>query len=114
MMPSSMREQRAYGKHDLYIEDDIVISVPHGEITLAELHKSTDILAEVIARHGHCLMLADNKEVSGIEASARRYSAQWAVGKPVVGIALYNALEARHADDGVILAERLESVQVDS
>ena len=91
MMPSSMREQRDYGKHDLYIEDDIVISVPHGELTLAELHIYTDILAEVIARHGHCLMLADNKEVSGIEACARRYSAQWSVGKPVVGIALYNA-----------------------
>lgn len=86
-----MREHRPYGKHELYIEDDIIISVPHGELNLSELRIYTDIVSEVIARHGHCLMLADNKDASGIEASARRYSAQWSIGKPVIGIALYNA-----------------------
>ena len=46
---------------------------------------------ELIAKYGYCLYLADIKESTGIEASARRYSAQWSIGKPVLGIAMFNA-----------------------
>lgn len=86
-----MREKRTYGKHDLYIEDDILYSVPHGELTLTEMHIYTEFAAEVIARHGYCMLLADNGDVTGIDAAARRYCAQWSIGKPVIGIAMFNA-----------------------
>lgn len=85
-----MPDKRAYGKHSVYLEVDIIHSVPQGEITLPEVQIFTAIAAEVIAKHGYCLYLADIKN-AGIEASARRYSAQWSVGKPVIGIALFNA-----------------------
>ena len=86
-----MHEKRAYGKHSVYIEGDTVYSIPHGEITLPEVHIFNDIVAEVIAKHGYCLYLGDIKDAAGIEASARRYSAQWSIGKPVLGIAMFNA-----------------------
>jgi len=85
-----MREQRHYGKHDLYIEEEILFSVPHGEMVLAEAQMFNSIAADIIARYGYCMILGNLKDSGGIEASARRYSAQWAVGKPVLGIALFN------------------------
>lgn len=86
-----MREQRPYGKHELYIEGDIITTIVHGQLTIAELHIFTGVAEEVIARQGYCLLLADNTDSGGIDAAARRYSAQWSIGKPVIGIAMYNA-----------------------
>lgn len=85
-----MREHRRYGKHDLYIEEEILFSVPHGEMVLSEAQLFNSMATEIIARYGYCMILGNLKDSEGIEASARRYSANWAVGKPVLGIALFN------------------------
>lgn len=86
-----MPDKRPYGKHEAYVEGDIIRSIPRGEITLSEVHLFNDIAMELIAKYGYCFYLADIKESTGIEASARRYSAQWSIGKPVLGIAMFNA-----------------------
>lgn len=108
-----MREKRTYGKHDLYIEDDILYSVPHGELTLSEMNIYTEFAAEVIARHGYCMLLSDTRDVSGIDAAARRYCAQWSIGKPVIGIAMFNAsLTARTLFTLVLKAMNMIGKQV--
>lgn len=85
-----MREKRDYGKHILYIEDDTLVVSLHGVITLAESKLFTAAVEEVMAKHGYYMVLSNLQESQGIEADARRYSAQWSVGKPVLGIAMYN------------------------
>lgn len=86
-----MREPRPFGKHELYLEEDILFAVPHGEILGAELQLYIDAATELIGQYGYVLLLGDTHDLSGLTADARRLSAQWTVGKPVVGIALYNA-----------------------
>lgn len=85
-----MREKRAYGKHELYIEDDILLSLPHGVITLPEIQIFTAAVEETIAKYGYCMILSDLKDAEGIQPDARRYTAQWSVGKPVLGVAMFN------------------------
>lgn len=63
----------------------------HGEFTLADMRIYTDIAAEVMAQYGYCLMLVDSKDAGSLDADARRYIAHWSVGKPILGIATYNA-----------------------
>lgn len=86
-----MREQRPYGKHELYIEGDLVIAVNHGVITLEEIRLFTEVAAEMLDRHGYLLFLGDNTDADKFEPDARRYIAQWSVGKTILGIALYKA-----------------------
>lgn len=92
-----MREKRTYGKHELYLEGDTLFSVPHGLMTLAEAQTFNAIAAETIGKYGYCMILGDLKDASGIEPEARRFSAQWAVGKPVLGIAMFNESLIVHA-----------------
>ena len=86
-----MREPRPFGKHELYVEDDVLFSVPHGDVQGAELKLYTEAAMEIIGQYGYCLILSDNHDLGGITADARRHSAQWTVGKPVLGMGLYNA-----------------------
>lgn len=86
-----MGEPRPFGKHELYVEDDILFSVPHGDVLGAELKLYTDAAMELIDQYGYCLILSDNHDLGSITADARRHSAQWTVGKPVIGLALFNA-----------------------
>lgn len=85
-----MHEQRAYGKHELHIEDDILVSIPHGVITLAEIQIFVAVIEEVIAKYGHYMVLCDLRDSQGIEPAARRFVAHWSVGQPVLGVAMYN------------------------
>lgn len=85
-----MREKREYGKHELYIEEDTLVVAPHGVITLAESKLFTAAIEEVMPKHGYYMVLSDLQDSQGMEPDARRYSAQWSVGKPVLGIAMYN------------------------
>lgn len=97
IIKDNMREPRPYGKHQLYIEGDILFSIPKGEITLAEAQTFNAVVAEVIAKYGYCMLLADLKDSKGIDADARRYSAKWGVGKPILGIAMVNEKLVFHA-----------------
>lgn len=63
----------------------------HGAFSLADMRMYTDIAAEVMAQYGYCLMLVDSKDAGSLDAEARRYIAHWSVGKPIIGIAAYNA-----------------------
>jgi hypothetical protein len=85
-----MREQRPYGKHELFIEDDTIVSVLHGELELSETYQFCSAAAEVTARNGYCLILGDIKDSRGVTAEARRYSARWSIGKPILGTAMVN------------------------
>jgi hypothetical protein len=86
-----MREQRPYGKHELYIEEDLLIGKTHGDLSLSELQLFTKAADEVIGRHGHFGYLADNTEFGKFDPEARRFVAKWSVGKPIIGIAVFNA-----------------------
>lgn len=86
-----MREPRPFGKHELYHESDLVISRVKGVVTLADVQQLLSCFDEVLARHGHALLLADNAQFTSIDADARRLGARWATGKPVLGMATYNA-----------------------
>lgn len=85
-----MREQRPFGKHELYVEDDLLCLATHGTLTLEEMQQVIAVVEELIERHGHVLVLADHREAGSFEPDARRYGATWAVGKPVLGMAMYN------------------------
>lgn len=86
-----MREPRPFGKHELYLESDLVISRVKGVVTLADVQQLLVSFEEVLARHGHALLLADNAQFTSIDADARRLGARWAAGKPVLAMATYNA-----------------------
>lgn len=86
-----MRESRPYGKHELYVETDIVVSIVKGVVTLPDVQLLLACFEEVIIRHGRALLLADNAQFTSIDADARRLGALWVAGKPVLGMATYNA-----------------------
>ncbi len=86
-----MREPRPYGKHELYIESDILVSIVKGVVTLSDVKQLIVCFEEVLSRHGRALLLADNAQFTSIDADARRLGALWAAGKPVLGLATYNA-----------------------
>lgn len=86
-----MREPRPFGKHELYIESDIVVSIVKGVVMLSDVQQLLVCFDEVLARHGHALLLADNTHFTSIDADARRLGALWVADKPVLGMATYNA-----------------------
>lgn len=89
-MGELMREQRPFGKHELYVEDDLLCIATHGTLTEQEMRMVIAVVEELIERHGRVLVLADHREAGSFEPEARRFGANWAVGKPVLGIAMYN------------------------
>lgn len=86
-----MREPRPYGKHELYIESDLLVSIVKGVVTLSDVQQLLACFEEVLGRHGHALLLADNAQFTSIDADARRLGARWVANKPVLGLATYNA-----------------------
>lgn len=86
-----MREPRPYGQHELYVEGDLVISIVKGTVTLSDVKDLLACFEEVLSRHGHALLLADNARFTSIDADARRYSARWVAHKRILGMATYNA-----------------------
>lgn len=89
-----IREQRPFGKHEMYIEGDIVVTVTHGMFTLDEAHLLIRAMQEVIDRYGYGLVLSDNTGLAGMAPEARRESARWSVGKPILGSATIHGSRA--------------------
>lgn len=105
ILPEDMREQRPFGKHELYVEDDLLMAVPHGEVTNAEFQFYAAAADRIIAEYGYLLILGDERELNAITADARRRMTQWSIGKPILGLALFNAgLAARSLTSLIIKA----------
>lgn len=86
-----MLESQTFERYHLTIEGDTVLSTAVGVVTLLEAQQLLSCLDEVIARHGYCLLLSNSARFSTVTAEARKFSAKWIKGKPVLGIAVYNA-----------------------
>ena len=86
-----MQDPQPMGQYQLHIEGDTVLSTAVGVVTLAEAQQLLACLEKVINRHGYCLLLSNSARFSTVTAEARRFSAKWITGKPLLGIAVYNA-----------------------
>ena len=86
-----MRDPQPSGQYQVHIEGDTVLSTAVGVVTIAEARQLLACLDEVISRHGYCLLLSDSARFNTVTADARRLSAKWITGKPLLGIAVCNA-----------------------
>lgn len=86
-----MRDPQPAEQYEVHVESDTVISAPAGVVSLAEAKQLLACLDEVIARHGYCLLMSNSARFKTVTADARQFSAKWITGKPLLGIAVYNA-----------------------
>lgn len=78
----------------MFLEGDIVVTIMHGMFTLDEAHLLIQAMQEVIDRCGYGLVLSDNTGLTGMAPEARRESARWSVGKPILGSAIFHGSHA--------------------
>lgn len=66
-----------FGQHRVRVDGDLVELQIVGAASLAEAVAFHELLVEVLAERGRCYVLADLREMTGIDPRARRYVSDW-------------------------------------
>lgn len=86
-----MDAQYQIGAHRLDIEGATVVCRYQGTISLEEIQRVHEVLAAVLAAHGHCYQLIDLQQVKTVEPAQRRWVSQWAQTHTLEAVLCFNA-----------------------
>lgn len=90
---SGARDGEAYmfGQHRVTVDGELVALRFVGAAGFAEVVGFHELLAQVLAERGRCYVLVNMVELTGIEARARRFVAEWNRRQQITAGAVYGA-----------------------
>lgn len=80
-----------FGRHRVWQEDDVAVARIAGAFDRADAVAFHDFLDRVYAERGRCFALADVSAMTGLDAGARRYTAEWNKQRKLAAVAVFGA-----------------------
>src|SRR4051812_14238904 len=78
-----MVDDSVIGSHPVRRRGDVMMMRLRGPLTSDDVIGMRDLVREMRADNGHCFLIADVSELTGISADARRSMAEWGRSSPV-------------------------------
>src|SRR5688572_11214085 len=84
-------EPNPFGQHRVTVDGDLVKLQFVGHAGLAETVAFHDLLAQMLAERGRCYVLADLRELTGMDPKTRKFIGEWTRAHRITAGAAFGA-----------------------